>query len=118
MNYYNCTVRPGGSLFCEVPKYNLSAPEVIALRKLHGPDSVIGIEHVEDKPLEQGGQAELRAELTYRYGAKVVGDFFGDMYQDLPSRLPDHAQFAKRAKGKPSDAGAVDARAILDGAAA
>lgn len=44
MHTYNAIVRLGGELHNEVQKNNLTAPELLVLRKIHGQDAVVKIE--------------------------------------------------------------------------
>lgn len=44
MQTYNAIVRLGGELHNEVEKKNLTAPEILVLRKVHGQDAVVKIE--------------------------------------------------------------------------
>ena len=44
MQTYNAIVRLGGELHNEVQKKNLTSPEILILRKIHGQDAVVKIE--------------------------------------------------------------------------
>lgn len=91
MLHYNCVVNVGGAVHTRVPKENVSAPEIIILRHLHGNDAVLKI-----KPAgtSNAPQRELRAELEYRYGAKRVAALFGIAGATLPTELDDVSRIA------------------------
>lgn len=45
---YEAKIRLGGSLHNEVMKRDLTAPELVALSAIHGPDSVVGVTPMKD----------------------------------------------------------------------
>lgn len=96
MQIFNARVRLAGALETEVSKRGLTVPEIHILRRLHGPDAVVGIEHA--------GYAEIdpvdeRERLDYEYGAGLsnlhedlktsVEKLFGGDFAPLPEELRD-----------------------------
>lgn len=65
MRLYSCKVRLSGSLYNEVPKFDVTAAEVHILRLLHGNDSIANLEETGKNKI---GQAEERDRLIELYG--------------------------------------------------
>lgn len=65
MRLYSCKVRLGGSLYNEVPKFDVTAPEVHILRIIHGSDAIANLEETGKNKV---GQAEERDRLIEIYG--------------------------------------------------
>lgn len=96
MNVFNAKVRLGGTLENEVVKRGLTVPEIIILRRLHGNDALVAIEHAgvcEIDPIEE------RERLDFIYGNGLahlhedqktsVEKLFGGDYTPLPEELRD-----------------------------
>ena len=64
MRLYDCHLRLGGTTSSEVPKHNITAAEIIILRRIHGDDAVVRIEQKDDIPVNQ---FELRDHLRTLY---------------------------------------------------
>jgi len=109
MQLYNATVRVGGSLFNEVPKFGVTAAEIEVLRRVHGGDSVVRIvARGEDKRDDETERARLqrvygRALLTIK-GAGTLDAVLGTRGVPLPKTVPgvDSAPAPKR--GRPAKA--------------
>ncbi len=90
---YNVLVRLGGSRYNEVRKDGITAPEVMILGSIHGPDSIAETKAT-GKSLDRSDQAE-RARLMRVYegndGAKrgFVQRVFGPATVPLPRVLED-----------------------------
>lgn len=97
MNIFNAKVRLGGALENEVIKRGLTVPEIVILRRIHGNDALIAIEHVgycELDPIDE------RERLDYIYGNGLahlhedqktsVEKLFGGDYTPLPEELRDY----------------------------
>lgn len=80
MKLYSCKVRLSGSLYNEVPKSDVTAPEIQILRVLHGDDAVA---EIRETGRNKVGQAEERARLIEAYGGGLVAQQLG--------KLPDQA---------------------------
>ena len=87
MDLFSCKLRLGGSLANEVPKDNVTAPEIQVLRMAHGGDAVVGIERTgEAADYDVVGE---RARLTALYGEGPVIKAFGEgAFVPLPTTLP------------------------------
>lgn len=105
MKFYDCTVRPAGSLLHEVPKQGLSAAEVVLLRSIHGDDGVVHL-----KPSKVKGDlsdAAERQRLSAVYGEKAVAKVFSATYgaalpqEVLPDWLHGEAQDDEPAPERP-----------------
>lgn len=87
MDYHNCVLRHAGNLGMTIHKVDISTPEIVILRALHGPDSVIQIETVRNSI--PTNQRELRDKLAAYYGDKVVADLFPGLVARLPTTLAE-----------------------------
>ena len=93
MDFYKGKVRLGGSMLNEVWRDNMTAPEVILLRKIHGHDAVIELEKTGSRSLDH--QAE-RQRLYTSYPSATnqdskrhfVEELFGPNHVDLPTSVP------------------------------
>lgn len=103
MRLYNCKVRLNNDLLHEVYKKNLSAPEILILREVHGQTAVVDIvpqrsdrrPHAEHRAyLERKYDAALRTRSKDRGGATSVEQLFGK-FAELPKELPEHADLVK-----------------------
>lgn len=70
MKAYNCSVRPAGQISLEVPKYGLSAKEVLLLRHVHGRDAVIKIEDIGQ--FKDYDEKKDLQNMSYNYGPAVL----------------------------------------------
>jgi hypothetical protein len=96
MRLYDCKVLLAGSRDNEVRKTDVTAAEIMALRDVHGPDSVIDIEK---KGMDKRSHGEERARIYALYAdaealdnkAKVdrLNAIFGPSHNPLPVELPD-----------------------------
>ena len=97
MPVFNARVRLGGMLENEVIKRGLTVPEIIVLRRIHGPDALVGIVHAgycEIDPIDE------RERLDFIYGNGLahlheeqktsVEKLFGGDYTPLPEELRDY----------------------------
>lgn len=87
MDIYKCKVRLSGSLLNEVPKINVSAPEVIVLQHTHGSDAVVDLRKTGEKRADNFGERDRLASI---YGFKVVGELFGPQHRELPGVAPSY----------------------------
>jgi len=93
MEVFNAVVRLGGSLQNEVNKYGLTVPEILVLRKIHGDDGVVKIQHVGECFIDDDDE---RSRLHQIYGTGLealhedqktsVEKMFGT-YAPLPEEL-------------------------------
>lgn len=96
MQTYDCVVKlcdANGQVCTEVEKFDVTAPEIIVLRALHGNDNVV---RVSLKRMDKRPHAEERDRLSMTYGGQIVHDLFGANHVDLPIRLHDEKQAIKR----------------------
>lgn len=70
MQTYSARLRLAGSLLNEVPKAELTPPEITVLRRLHGSDAVIDIKP--GKHVDRTDEAE-RERLSFLYGRALAG---------------------------------------------
>lgn len=94
MNLYNVIVRVGGSLYNEVERLNITAPEVVMLQTLHGDDSIRNITHVGQIEESNASIRERLADYygtgrieTGRSGGSLVKSCFGPKTMPLPDRV-------------------------------
>lgn len=108
MQNYNCSVNVGGSVQTRVPKFSISAAEIIVLRQIHGHDAVIKI-----KPTttDNGPHSKIRAHIESVYGAKRVTQIFGVAGTRLPTELDDVSRIAHLSDDDDDDAPVVAAEA-------
>lgn len=108
MYKYKAKIRIGGSVLNEVVKSNLSAPEVIILRHLHGSDAVLELEEIGQSRADRTSHHELRKELAEKYVYRGNNDartkfslekLFGPENVPLPARLEEFAQAEKEEAG-------------------
>jgi hypothetical protein len=97
MQFYNVKLRftqNDGQVFTEVLKTNLSAPEVLVLKELHGDRNVVVEEVVDEK--DDVNEAEIRQKIRDRYararqGGRAVDAIktvFGASFHALPKAVP------------------------------
>lgn len=101
MQYCDCEVRLSGSLLNTVPKQNVSVPEILVLRAIHGPDSVVNIRKVRvgkvshpaefDRLLHLYGGAGLRTEegQATGQGSLNLHNLFPGAIKRLPITLEE-----------------------------
>ncbi len=105
MDYYNIKLRLHGNVNHEVLKQNLSAPEVIVLRAIHGEDGVLDVKYSKTKEVDA---SEERERLALRYNSALskleprtnITHMFGGDYLPLVETLKDVAKPAKEAPAK------------------
>lgn len=85
MNFYSAKVRLAGDVRHEVHRINLSAPEVMVLRAIHGADAVVNIKKTGHWQTSHAGE---RDRLAMDYGPKIVADLFGPEHRELPLIAP------------------------------
>lgn len=93
MDLYSGKVRLAGDMRNEVRKTNLTAPEVLLLRRIHGNDALTELEKTGSMKVDH--QAE-RQRLYTDYPAAIntdakrhyVEELFGPNHQDLPTSVP------------------------------
>ena len=94
---YNASVRLGGSMEHEVPRYGITAAEIALLNSIHGHGSVVNIQEIPEKDLKQHFEeetieddkgkkrkvtriptvTEILDSLSHQYGSKKVAFLFG-----------------------------------------
>lgn len=97
MQIFNGTIRLQGQTHHEVAKRGLTVPEIYILRRIHGSDAVVRLEHVgmaDVDPLDE------RERLDYEYAAGLsnlhddqktsVEKMFGADFTPLPEVLRDY----------------------------
>ena len=74
LKLFNCNVRLGGNVLCDVPKYGLTEMELRVLQAIHGDDAVIHIKKAgEVDRTEQDEASRLAAD----YPANIVSAVSG-----------------------------------------
>lgn len=68
MRQFACKVRLSGNLYNEVPKSEVTIPEINILRVIHGGDAIVDIKEI--KPVDRT-DAEERDRLAQIYGAAI-----------------------------------------------
>lgn len=89
MDIFTCKLRLGGSVLNEVPKINVSAPEVLVLRAIHGHDAVVDMRRTGGK---HANHNEERERLSQVYGADKVLELFGPSHRDLPTKVAGYEE--------------------------
>lgn len=92
---YSMKVRLDGSVMNEVRRENVSAAEVILLRRLHGRDAVCDVKEIKSDKSEH---AEERMTLQTRYAKPLMKlkpaitfeQLFGPEHMPLPNRLQEY----------------------------
>lgn len=75
MQFVNCAVRLGGNLNNVVPRQNVSVPEVVILRAIHGEDAVVNFTFAKEENTSPRAEID-RLEALYK-PATVRGVFPG-----------------------------------------
>lgn len=102
MQLYDCKVRLNGNMLSESVKKDVTAPEIIILRALHGHDE--GVIDIRPTVMDKRPHADERERLEQVYGPKVVFETFGLPHLKLPIKLDDVAAYVSPASdGKVSD---------------
>lgn len=93
MQLYDCHVRLGQTTSSEVPKFGVTAPEIIVFRKIHGDDSVV---RIQPRKMDKRAHAAERVRLETEYGPGLraarlnLEGLFGHEHVPLPVSLdPD-----------------------------
>lgn len=97
MQIFNATVRLGGQTHHEVAKRGLTVPEIYVLRRIHGNDAVVRLEHVGYADIEPIDERE-RLDFEYKDGLlnlhedqkTSVEKMFGADFSPLPEELRDY----------------------------
>lgn len=118
MEFYKCKVRLKGDVRNEVRKAEVSAPEVLILRKIHGDDAVVAIESLGNRKVKD---ADERDRLQHAYAGGLgnaktsMVQLFGE-YAPLPKTLPEtdegediEVETKSAGKKKPARGGRKDA---------
>lgn len=94
MQVFNATIRIGGMLEQEVQKRGLTVPEIVVLRRLHGDDGVISLEHAGYADVDPIDERERLHEIYGNGLAHLHEDqktsiekLFGGDYAPLPDEL-------------------------------
>ncbi len=92
MYRYSGKLRLSGSVMHEVYKENMSAAEVMILRRLHGEDALVDlVEHGNDRSPHAAEREKLKQIYCGSGQNRTRIDFerlFGADHMDLPARLP------------------------------
>lgn len=83
MQNYTATVRLRGSAMNEVQKEDVTAAEVIMLKRIHGEDALVNIRPTR---MDKRNHKEERARLSEVYGARKVEELFGN--EIIGAKLP------------------------------
>lgn len=87
MQLYDCHVRLGDTTTSEVPKFEVTAAEIIIFRKIHGADSVV---RIQPRKMDKRAHAAERVRLTHEYAPGLanrklsVEAIFGHDHMPLP----------------------------------
>lgn len=68
MDYYNLKLRLHGDVRHEVLKKDMSAPEVVVLRAVHGDDAIVNLEYSKTADVDDAAERER---LHMRYGGAL-----------------------------------------------
>ncbi len=116
MRFYSAKLRLAGSPLHEVLKENLSAPEVLVLRHVHGEDAVLDLKQTDDRPVSNQAERQ-RLEQEYPPTTDENGEvrhilpaLFGALYAPLPTSLPDVTEIAE----PPAAEARVDAGSLAE----
>lgn len=111
MRQFACKVRLSGNLYNEVPKSDVTIPEINILRVIHGGDAIADIKEI--KPVDRT-DAEERDRLAHVYGGaiknrqEIVGGLaalIGFAGTPLPSDTPGLPVAVKQGKTKAGSKG-------------
>lgn len=100
MRIYTCKVRLNGDLYNEVMLRNVTAPEVMVLRSLHGQDGVVVLESTGREDIRDADERDrLRHKYSLTSGSEaasltegkidIVSRLFGPDTVPLPKELAD-----------------------------
>lgn len=101
MDIYKGKIRLGGDMRNEVRKENLTAPEVILLKRIHGEDALTELEKTGSIKADHSAERQ-RLYIDYptaiNQDAKkhLVEELFGPNHVELPVTVPGVAISAKR----------------------
>ncbi len=111
MQLYNCKVRLGGSVINEVRKSEVTAPEILILREMHGSDAVVDIVKTEmDRRSNEDERARLNAKYaspaktnaeTHKRRVEMMRALFGHDAMALPTKLPNDAELPQFVDPRP-----------------
>lgn len=93
MDLHSCVVklRSGGDsgIFTgEVPKYDLTTPEILILKAIHGDDAVAAVKKTGIDKRTDRSERDRLAGLYNNAGRDVVKRLFGESFNPLPKKLP------------------------------
>lgn len=91
MNVFSCKLRLNGSVLNEVPKINVSAPEIIVLRSIHGPDSVVDMKLTGNPNREHLAERDRLSDI---YGHDRIVELFGPEHRELPLHVAGYTESA------------------------
>lgn len=90
MQLYNCHVRLGNTITSEVPKYEVTAAEILIFRAIHGNDAVVRVQPIRQ---DRRAHAAERDRLEHEYGPGLraqritLESLFGHDHMPLPVSL-------------------------------
>lgn len=120
MRVYSGTIRLNGDLRWQVYKERMTAPEVMLLRSLHGPDSVVDLKYIADLKPEDVANERARLEQEYWINpdkeVSPVRKLFGQEHMPLPLHAPNAPD--KKVAAEPVEAARGDKKSKLDDLAA
>jgi hypothetical protein len=98
MQLYDVSVRIGGNLNSVVPKQDVTAAEILVLRRLHGDDAVIDIRPTNMDKRSHGAEWARLVDIYGRNGSSsvdgasvVLESIFPGAVKTLPVKLDDIA---------------------------
>jgi len=99
MQYYSAKIRLAGSVSNEVRRDEISAPELMLLKRIHGPDAVLDVEYGKKGNVDH---SEERKRLFEKYPTAInaeakrhyVEELFGPAHTDLPAEDPQFKSLA------------------------
>lgn len=86
MHLHNAIILHAGNRNMTIHKGNLTAPEIVLLRKIHGEDAVLNIEAVAETNRPIAGEYDR---LVGLYGREVVVEAFPGAITSLPKTLAE-----------------------------
>lgn len=119
---YDCLLHIAGDIKIQARKFGVTAPEIMVLGAVHGPDSVLEIKETGDTGPRKDSDERARLREIYEGKESAKAGFvtrvFGPATIPLPrefdaDRMPETAVEMRRVS--PELAGAIDANAALMG---
>ena len=94
MDIFSGKIRLGGSLLNEVSRINMTAPEVILLRAMHGADAVVELKRTDSKNVkhdeERARLGDMYGEARDHDGESYLQELFGPAHRELPTHVPGY----------------------------